>query len=42
MAIELNRIPGVITVGLFTDQKPDVCLVGDNNGVRKIFKEEIT
>ena len=42
MSAELNRIPGVITVGLFTDQKPDVCLVGDNNGVRKIFKEEIT
>ena len=42
MSAELNRIPGVITVGLFTDQKPDVCLVGDNNGVRKIFKEEST
>ena len=42
MPIEINTIPGVITVGLFTDQKPDVCLVGDNNGVRKIFKEEIT
>ena len=42
MSAELNKIPGVITVGLFTDQKPDVCLVGDNNGVRKIFKEEIT
>ena len=42
MSTELNRIPGVITIGLFTDQKPDVCLVGNNDGVKKIFNKEVT
>ena len=42
MLTELNRIPGIITVGLFTDQKPDICLVGNNDGVKKIFNKEVT
>ena len=38
---ELNQVPGVVTVGIFGKLKPSVCLVGCENGVKKIFKKDV-
>ena len=39
---ELNQIPGVVTVGLFCKLKPFSCLVGYNEEVSEIFKNDVT
>ena len=39
---ELNQIPGVVTVGLFSKLKPHSCLVGYEEGVKEIFKKDVT
>jgi len=36
MEARINRIPGVVTVGLFADRAADVLLIGDDNGVREM------
>ena len=36
MEARINRIPGVITVGLFADRPADVLLIGSDDGVREI------
>ena len=36
MEARINRIPGVITVGLFADRPADILLIADNNGVREM------
>jgi ribose 5-phosphate isomerase A len=36
MEARINRIPGVVTVGIFADRPADVLLVADNNGVREM------
>jgi ribose 5-phosphate isomerase A len=36
MESRINRIPGVVTVGIFADRPADVLLVADNNGVREM------
>ena len=41
MERELNQIPGVVTVGIFSNQKPAVCIVGCDSGVKELFSEEI-
>lgn len=37
LEVLINQIPGVITVGLFTQQKADLLLVGGVGGVRRII-----
>lgn len=32
----INRIPGVVTVGIFADRPADILLIADDNGVREI------
>lgn len=39
---ELNQIPGVVTVGLFSKIKPYSCLVGYDEEAKEIFKEDVT
>lgn len=36
MEARINRIPGVVTVGLFADRPADILLIADDNGVREI------
>lgn len=36
MEARINRIPGVVTVGLFADRPADILLIADNNGVREM------
>ena len=36
MENRLNRIPGVVTVGLFADRPADVLLIASDNGVREM------
>lgn len=36
METEINQIPGVVTVGLFACKGADVCLLGTENGVKKM------
>lgn len=36
MEARINRIPGVVTVGIFADRAADILLIGDDNGVREI------
>ena len=36
MEMRINRIPGVVTVGLFADRPADILLIADNNGVREM------
>lgn len=36
MEARINRIPGVVTVGLFADRPADVLLIADDNGVREM------
>jgi len=36
MEMRINRIPGVVTVGLFADRPADVLLIADDNGVREM------
>jgi len=38
---ELNQIPGVVTVGLFSKLKPYSCLVGYDEEVKEIFKKDV-
>ena len=33
LEIELNQIPGVVTVGIFARRKADILLIGEKNGV---------
>ena len=40
--IRLNQIPGVVTVGLFSQIKPHSCLVGYDEEVKEIFKKDVT
>lgn len=32
----INRIPGVVTVGIFADRPADILLIADDNGVREM------
>ena len=36
MEARINRIPGVVTVGIFADRPADILLVGGDDGVREI------
>jgi len=36
MEMRINRIPGVVAVGLFADRPADILLIADDNGVREI------
>jgi len=36
MEARINRIPGVVTVGLFAERPADVLLIADDNGVREM------
>jgi len=36
MEARINRIPGVVTVGIFADRPADVLLIADDNGVREM------
>ena len=36
MEARINRIPGVVTVGLFADRPADILLIADDSGVREI------
>jgi ribose 5-phosphate isomerase A len=36
MEARINRIPGVITVGIFADRPADILLIADDNGVREM------
>ena len=36
MEARVNRIPGVVTVGLFADRPADILLIADDNGVREM------
>ena len=36
METRINRIPGVVTVGLFADRPADILLIADDNGVREM------
>ena len=36
MEARINRIPGVVTVGLFADRPADILLIADDNGVREM------
>ena len=39
---ELNQIPGVVTVGLFSKLKPNSCLIGYDVEVKEMFKKDVT
>ncbi len=36
MEARINRIPGVVTVGIFAHRPADILLIGDDNGVREM------
>jgi len=36
MEARINRIPGVVTVGLFADRPADILLIADDDGVREM------
>ncbi len=36
MEARINRIPGVVTVGLFADRPADILLIADDSGVREM------
>lgn len=36
MEARINRIPGVVTVGLFADRPADILLIADDTGVREL------
>lgn len=36
MEARINRIPGVVTVGLFADRPADILLIADDKGVREL------
>ncbi|MGI9233653.1 MAG: ribose-5-phosphate isomerase RpiA [Woeseiaceae bacterium] len=36
MEARINRIPGVVTVGIFADRPADILLIGDATGVREM------
>ena len=36
MEARINRIPGVVTVGIFADRPADILLIGGDNGVREM------
>lgn len=36
MEARINRIPGVVTVGIFADRPADILLIGDDSGVREM------
>ena len=36
MEARINRIPGVVTVGIFADRPADILLIADDNGVREM------
>ena len=36
MEARINKIPGVVTVGLFADRPADILLIADDNGVREL------
>jgi ribose 5-phosphate isomerase A len=36
MEARINRIPGVVTVGLFAERPADILLIGGDNGVREM------
>jgi len=36
MEARINRIPGVVTVGLFAERPADILLIADDNGVREM------
>jgi len=36
MEVRINRIPGVVTVGLFAERPADVLLIADDSGVREM------
>jgi len=36
MEARINRIPGVVTVGIFADRPADILLIADDNGVREL------
>jgi len=36
MEARINRIPGVVTVGIFAHRAADILLIGDDNGVREM------
>jgi len=36
MEDRLNRIPGILTVGLFAHRAADILLIGNDEGVREL------
>ena len=36
MEARINRIPGIVTVGLFADRPADILLIGGEDGVREM------
>lgn len=40
LEVAINALPGVVTVGLFAKRGADIALIGDENGVKKIFHDE--
>ncbi len=36
MEVRINRIPGVVTVGLFAERPADILLIADDSGVREM------
>jgi ribose 5-phosphate isomerase A len=36
MEDRLNRIPGILTVGLFAHRPADILLIGNDEGVREL------
>ena len=36
MEARINRIPGVVTVGIFAARPADILLIADDNGVREM------
>ncbi|WKX27143.1 ribose-5-phosphate isomerase RpiA [Tatumella ptyseos] len=39
LEVTINALPGVVTVGLFAKRGADIALIGDENGVKKIFHD---
>jgi len=39
LEVAINALPGVVTVGLFAKRGADIALIGDENGVKKIFHD---
>ena len=36
MEARINRIPGVVTVGIFAERTADILLIGEDSGVREM------